>query len=116
MEHQQERSRPVAATVSIKVVDKVVLIPGVAKSFLSCGSLDLTNRVTSAVEADYFHTTIIQCDMIRKQQQDPFCSFYLHTSRLPKMLLSRKMNAIFTVFMLQSSKEPKLRREAILEI
>ena len=80
MEHQQERLHPVAVVFAVQVATKVVLIPGVAKSFLSHGSLELTIRVTSAVEADYFCTTINQCDMICEQQQDPFffSLFILH--------------------------------------
>ena len=108
VEHQQEHLRPVAVVVAVKDVAQVELIPGVSKSFSSHGSLELTNRVTSAVEADSFYTTINQCDMIHEQQQDPFCSISLHTSRLPKMGFSRIMNVIFTVFMLRLSKEPKL--------
>ena len=98
MEHQQERLHPVAVVVATNVVAKVVLIPGVAKSVSSHGSLELTNIVTSAVEVDSFHTTINQCDIIHEQQQDPFCSFSLHTSCLPKMWFSRIMNAIFHSF------------------
>ena len=66
--------------------------------FLSHCSLELTNRVASAVETDSFCKTINQFEMIREQQQDPFCSFSLHTSRLPKMWYSRIMNAIFYSF------------------
>jgi hypothetical protein len=89
-------------------VAKVEFIPGVAKSFLSHGSLELTNRVTSAVEADYFHTTINQYDMIREQQQDLFCSFSLHTSPLPKMWFSRILNAIFHCFYVAVIKGTKI--------
>lgn len=84
MEPQLERLLPVPVVVTIEVMTKVVLIPGVAKSILYHRSLALINKATYTVEAYSFCISNNQCEMIREQQQYPFCSVSLHTSCLPK--------------------------------